>query len=596
MIKSRRLKVLLAGLAAAAIFAAGAFVIGASKGRPSSPPAAPSFTAAEAPGLPGVLKAAVLARGFRPLASGEPKARPLTDFRSSLKEFREMFGLIRATLNRNKVTFAGKTGPVSGFAAGTTYPEIWVRDSATILPASRLIYETPVLKSWLLEHLAYQKADGQLEDWFDGRGKSDKNTTETDQETSAVRAAADITKLVGPGWLAESVLGEPVLSRLERALQYVVDKKFDKARGLVVGAHTADWGDVDMAYPDQRAIYIDKNTHLTCDIYDQAQFYGAATALARLLEETGSTEKAAVWTQRAAAVRDNAETWLWQEDRGYYRVHIHLDSLRHDFDEDAMFAMGGNTEAALTGLASPAHIKRIIQTALDRQKKFGISTISGSLLPPYPKGFFKHPILDDAYEYQNGGQWDWFGGKLVAVMFSNGFSRTAKEKLLEIAKKNIAAGGLYEWDKQDGAGQGSASYSGSAGSLALALFEGYFGLGISRNGLAITPRLGGDQASVQAVIPAAGIYVTYDYKCDKEKGTIVLRLDSNLNAPGSLEVVVPAFRGGPLTSKDKEKIAVLLDGRKAAREVLSLNDDLIVKVATDFRNRTVEVRYFRPIE
>jgi alpha-L-fucosidase len=36
------------------------------------------LTAAEAPGLPGVLKAAVLARGFRPRASGEPKACPLT--------------------------------------------------------------------------------------------------------------------------------------------------------------------------------------------------------------------------------------------------------------------------------------------------------------------------------------------------------------------------------------------------------------------------------------------------------------------------------------------------------------------------------------
>jgi hypothetical protein len=36
------------------------------------------LTAAEAPGLPGVLKAAVLARGFKPRASGEPKARPLT--------------------------------------------------------------------------------------------------------------------------------------------------------------------------------------------------------------------------------------------------------------------------------------------------------------------------------------------------------------------------------------------------------------------------------------------------------------------------------------------------------------------------------------
>ena len=121
---------------------------------------------------------------------------------------------------------------------------------------------------------------------------------------------------------------------------------------------------------------------------------------------------------------------------------------------------------------------RIIEQALSRQKEFGVSTISGSLLPPYPKGFFKHPALDEPYEYQNGGQWDWFGGRLVLAMFESGFSREAREKLIEIARKNIANGGFYEWDTKDGAGRGSDFYSGSAGSLARALIEGYLGVRI----------------------------------------------------------------------------------------------------------------------
>jgi len=535
--------------------------------------------------------------GFSSEEKSQDRTAPsFTDFRSSVKEFRELYDLIRATLNNNRVTFKGKTGSVSGFAAGTAYPQVWIRDSATVLPASRFIYDAPYLESWLLEHLAYQKADGQLEDWFDSHGQSDKNTTETDQETSAVRAAAEIAQLVGYGWLSDKVHDETILSRLERALQYVFDKRFDKAHGLVSGAHTADWGDVDMTYADQRAIYVDKNTHWTCDIYDQAQFFGAATALARILGESGAAGKAFVWTKRAASVRESADRWLWQEDKGYYRVHLHLDSLRHDFDEDAMFAMGGNAEAAISGLASPDHVRRIVQAALDRQKKFGISTISGALLPPYPKGFFKHPMMDDPYEYQNGGQWDWFGAKLVAAMFTNGFSRIAKDKLLEIARKDIAGRGLHEWDTPAGLGRGSAFYSGSAGSLAYALFEGYFGLRMSGEGLAVTPRLGGDQASVQAVIPAAGIWVTYDYRCDTEKGTVVLRTDSSVNKTGTLGVVIPAFRGGPPTAKEIGKIVVLLDGRKTAFDVFSLNDDLVVKVVTDVRNRTLEVRYFRPIE
>jgi len=64
-------------------------------------------------------------------------------------------------------------------------------------------------------------------------------------------------------------------------------------------------------------------------------------------------------------------------------------------------------------------------------------------------------------------------------MFEHGFSRQDRERLLEIAKKDVANRGLYEWDSPDGTGRGSSFYSGSAGSLAKALFEGYFGLKIA---------------------------------------------------------------------------------------------------------------------
>ena len=62
-------------------------------------------------------------------------------------------------------------------------------------------------------------------------------------------------------------------------------------------------------------------------------------------------------------------------------------------------------------------------------------------------------------------------------MFESGFSREAREKLIEIARKDIVNGGLFEWDTKDGAGRGSDFYSGSAGSLARALIEGYLGSG-----------------------------------------------------------------------------------------------------------------------
>jgi len=298
------------------------------------------------------------------------------------------------------------------------------------------------------------------------------------------------------------------------------------------------------------------------DIYDQSMFYQAAKDLALWFEVAAPGNKAALWSDRTARVRRNADKWLWQKDKGFYRVHIHAGPWQHDLDESSIFAMGGNAQAMISGLAGgPGEGKRrrIIEQAMLRQKEFGVSTISGSLLPPYPKDFFRHPALDEPYEYQNGGQWDWFGGRLVLAMFESGFSREAREKLIEIGRKDIVNGGLFEWDMKDGAGRGSDFYSGSAGSLARALIEGYLGVGISGLHLEISPRLGLDNARVHVHLPAAGRFVAYDYRvddkarklrleisCDNEWGPTIsildpwapLRLERGSDAPPGMEVRV----------------------------------------------------------
>jgi hypothetical protein len=513
-----------------------------------------------------------------------------TDFRSTIPEYKELFNLIRATLSHNQVAFQGKTGPISGFAAGSAYPQIWLRDANTIIPASRYFYETPYLRSWLIEHLAAQKDDGSLEDWLDSRGKTDKNTTETDQETSAVQAGGQISRVLGDAWLEEKTNGETVLSRLEKAMLYVLDRRFDRQHGLITGAHTADWGDVDMEHADQNAIYADERTHWTCDIYDQSMFYGAAKSLAGMFEGRGLKEKARLWQEKAGSIQRNADRWLWQEDKGFYRVHIHLDSLRHDFDEDDMFAMGGNAESILSGLASAEKCRRIIESALARQKSFGLSTIGGTLLPPYPKKFFKHPMMDDPFEYQNGGQWDWFGGRIVYAMFEHGFSGQAREKLLEIAKKDVANRGLYEWDSPEGTGRGSAFYSGSAGSLAKALFEGYFGLKISKESLELEPKLGPDSAAIHIYIPASDLFAAYAYQYDGQNGNIVLRYNSNISGRGKVKVLIPDPGPGRISGKNIDRLSVRRDGARIPFVQSESGQDRFVTIETDFQNHVLEIK------
>jgi hypothetical protein len=318
--------------------------------------------------------------------------------------------------------------------------------------------------------------------------------------------------------------------------------------------------------------------------------YEACRELAAMFAALGFEEKADGWLRKAADLRIAADRYLWQEHKGFYRVHVHLDPFPHDFDEDGMFAMGGNTQAILSGLADGRKADRIIRAALERQGEFGVSTISGSLLPPYPAGFFKHPAVDEPYEYQNGGQWDWFGGRLLAAMFENGWSAEARDKLIEIVRKDMRNGGLFEWDTREGAGRGSDDYAGSAGSLARALFEGYFGFRLSEKGLTLEPKLGEDSGSVDIRIPASGLVLSYDYRPVADEKKIVLSIESNHQNPGEVKVLVPwkllRLSG---TETDRTKIRVLDNGKPVTIRWESRGHDDFIVVNIRLEKVTLEI-------
>jgi hypothetical protein len=520
------------------------------------------------------------------------EAGPFTKFRGGPPEFDRLFQLIRITLKHDETEFQGKTGKIKGFAAGSGYPQVWLRDSRTIIPASCLFYPQEYLASWLEEHLAFQKENGSLDDWVDFKGGTDKNTTETDQEASAVQSASDIARLLGPEWPAKKIAGRSILDRLESALSFVLKERFDRKTGLVKGAHTADWGDVDMEDADQQAIYTDSRTNWTADIYDQSMFFESALDLAAMMVSVGRKDRAAFWQGKAEAVRRNTNARLWQENRGFYRVHIHLNGLRHEFDEDDIFAMGGNTLAIISGMAGDERARRIIEQALKRQSDFALSTLGGALLPPYPKGFFRHPSMDDPYEYQNGGQWDWFGGRLIRAMFDHGFGLEARDKLLEIARKNIKNNGLFEWDSPEGRGRGSDFYAGSAGALAGALFEGYFGIRLSRNGLSLEPKLGKDNASVHLNLPAAGLFAAYEYKYFPDDNKITFIFNSNFPGNGDVKILLPRdWIPEPNTSgSGSNPPRVLKDGARTDFALVRNHLDTYVVLKTDFKHRLIEIR------
>jgi len=437
-------------------------------------------------------------------------------------------------LTGNFQEFKFNKAPVYGFTAGASYPQIWIRDSATIMPISRYTYSQSILISWIKAHLSIQKENGELQDWIARNDKYEKNSIETDQETSLIIAAHEISKTIGNHWLQEKINSRSILLRLQNALHYVYFQRRDLKTGLIKSGHTADWGDVSNEFPDQRSVDIHPNSTEVTGIYTNALAYGAAIKLSSLLQETENQAQADFWKEQAKELRKNIQANLWQPDKGFFRTHRHVNRKKHKtFNEGNIFPMGGNAVAIEMGVTIPKQTNSIIHQAISRQKLFNISTISGVLLPPYPKDFFQHPALNDYFEYQNGGQWDWFGARLIQQMFQANHPQ-ALNKLKEICNKAYQNKGLYEWDTVDGKGQGSSHYAGSAAVISKAVVEGLFGIDWKNKSLKITPYLALGSARIFVPQRASNTYLLYELKeptSINETHRVNLIFDSNIKEP-----------------------------------------------------------------
>ena len=498
-----------------------------------------------------------------------------TTYRSGDASIDALAALVAQTLEANRKAFPARTGTVRGFGAGTAYPQVWIRDTATLLPVTRWHHDRAHLVSWLEEHLAHQNPDGSLNDWVAAgdaprfvldapRARvvhrapgmiltADRNTSSADQETSAVDAARIAFAATGErAWLGKPIAGRTVLDRLDAALAFVAARRM--SGGLVTAAFTADWGDVSPAHGDQRVIYLDDATPVVAGLYASALYVRAARALAELHEAGGAAPRAAHWRAQADACASAIRARLWQPRRGFHRLHVLVSAppgWAAPADDD-VFALGGNALAVLHGVATDAQAARIFDVAEARRRAYRMETIGAVLLPPYPSGFFRHPILREPFTYQNGGQWDWWAGRFVLAEFQRGNAARAFEHLRVLAARAVRAGGLFEWVTRDGEGRGSARYAGSAGALGNAVMHGLLGIGLDAGRLDLDVRLGPRSGEVHAHEPASGTTVDYRQRYDAAARTLSLRFSSSAQGAGRLAVLLPPGRAAS---------RILLDGR-----------------------------------
>ena len=243
-----------------------------------------------------------------------------------------------------------------GFNAGDGYGEVWIRDYNTFIELAMEVMPDEAIRSNLNAFFHFQGKTGDIVDGFldikkaeigkeggykyrlsetEPRFAAHKNTVETDQEASLIQAIYKYVRRSGnTAYLQTKIEGKTVLERMEWALEYLLNEKYNKQYGLLIGATTADWGDVQPEHP--WGVEIDKDTHFSIDIYDNAMM---VLALNNYLELESNTAKQQKWTQVRDELKKNIRTHLWDEKNRKFIPHIYLDGspFPDSFDENQIY-------------------------------------------------------------------------------------------------------------------------------------------------------------------------------------------------------------------------------------------------------------------
>jgi hypothetical protein len=371
-----------------------------------------------------------------------------------------------------------------GLNAGSGYPTTWIRDMNTFLNIAIQVNPPERFREALLMFFKFQGPTGDIIDCFIARNPAklavndrtsplasgyvgSKNTVETDQESSLVQAVSKYIAYSGDKrFLGEQVGGSTVRECLGKAINYVLTERFDPEHGLVWGGTTIDWGDVQPEGP--RGVVLDSSSHRACSIYANAMLL---VAIADYLDLLGDSPDSAHWKQVQSRLHKAVRKHLWDHRRQKFIPHVYLNGspFPADFDENAIYYHGGTAVAIEAGLLSRAEVAAACARMEDNVRKANASSIGLTIYPPYPLGYFKNPQLTTPYTYQNGGDWCWFGGRMIQQLVRYGYIEEAYGNLRPMVERVQRVGDFHEWWTRDNQPRGSGQFRGSAGVLGQAI-------------------------------------------------------------------------------------------------------------------------------
>ncbi len=372
----------------------------------------------------------------------------------------------------------------SGFSAGDKYTEVWIRDFNTFVELSCQVYDEKIIKENILTFFKFQGNDGNIVDGYAPVEKAfykydfiksdlapeylaHKNTVETDQEASLVQCIHKYIRATGDkAILQQEIAGKKVIDRLEMALNFLLNERYDEKYGLIWGATTADWGDVQPEH--DWGVVLDETSHKAIDIYDNAMFLIAVQNYIEMLDDASQKQH---WQQVYDKTKANARKYLWDEKAQKFIPHVYLNGspFPADFDENAIYYHGGTAVAIEAGILTHEEILVSLNKMVANVNESGAPTIGLTVYPPYPAGFFKNKHMSVEYIYQNGGDWTWFGGRMIQVLVEYGYAKEAYREIRPMIQRVMDNDGFYEWYTKDNEPKGAGTFRGSAGVLGKAI-------------------------------------------------------------------------------------------------------------------------------
>lgn len=353
-------------------------------------------------------------------------------------------------------------------SAGSIYPAVFIRDLNTFVELAIETQGGPKVRSQLLQFLEFQQGDGLIVDAIGFDGNLIRGTVETDQESSLVQAVAKYVAITGDtAFLSQQVRGVTVIQRLEDALTYLYTQRFSEQYQLVWGGTRADWGDIQPEDPLGTSLTPD--SHPSISIYDNAMLSLALAGLQSL--ELAAGRDATAWAARQRDLRTAVRAHLWTGTQ--FIPHLYLEKgspFPASFDEARMYFQGGTAVAIQAGLLEPAEVAQTFARMVRNKIDSGSGSVGVTLYPAYPADFFQNTYWMGAeYFYQNGGDWPWFGARIIQQMVAHGQVELAWRELGPMLDRVVRDDGIHEWYTRDGQARGSAEYRGSSGQLALAI-------------------------------------------------------------------------------------------------------------------------------